>query len=243
MLGFIGIEKGAERDAEHLATLVERDFHDALEKFLVAAERGDAISREADDGRLHLGRRIEHRGLDGEEIFHIVPRLHEYGEDAVGFRARAGGHAQGHFVLDHARATGDELAIVEHLEENLRGDIVGIVAREHEFPAFKRLVEIHAEEITFDNREYGGAEVRGGEIVLEVFYTFAVDFHGFQLALFLSEKLREDTHSRPYFKDGDVGTGIDRVGDAAGNVQVAEEVLPEIFLGFYLFHDCKVTVK
>ena len=80
-------------------------------------------------------------------------------------------------------------------------------------------------------------------VILEEFDAFVVDFDGFEFALFLGEKLREDAHSRPYFKDGDVGTGIDRVSDAAGNVQVAEEVLPEVFLGFYLFHDCKVTVK
>lgn len=79
--------------------------------------------------------------------------------------------------------------------------------------------------------------------IFKVFYALAIDFHGFQLAVFLSEELREYAHSRPYFKDGDIGTGIDRVGDAAGNVQIAEEVLPEVFLRFYLFHDCKVTVK
>ena len=80
-------------------------------------------------------------------------------------------------------------------------------------------------------------------VILEEFDAFVVDFDGFEFALFLREKLREDAHSGTDFEDGNVGTGIDGVSDAAGDVKVAEEVLTEVFLGFHQFHGCKITIK
>ena len=145
------IEDLTERNAQHFPTLVKSGFHDALKKFFVAAEVGDGVSRESDDGGLNLWRRIENGGFDREKIFDIVPRLHEHGKDSVGFRAGLGGHAEGNFVLNHARAAGNEVAVVEHFEENLRGNVVGIVAREHEGTTTEDFVEVHAEEIGLDN--------------------------------------------------------------------------------------------
>ena len=81
------------------------------------------------------------------------------------------------------------------------------------------------------------------EVIFEEFNAFVVDFNGFEFALFLREKLRENTHSRADFEDGNVGTGIDRVGDAAGDVEVAEEMLTEVFLGFHEFHAAKLQLN
>ena len=145
------IEDLTERNAQHFPALVEGGFHDALEEFFVAAEVGDGASRQADDGGLDFWRRIEHGGFDREKVFDIVPRLHQHGEDAVGFRAGLGGHAEGDFVLNHAGAAGNQIAVVEHFEENLRGNVVGIVAREHEGATAEDFVEVHAEEIVLDN--------------------------------------------------------------------------------------------
>ena len=77
-------------------------------------------------------------------------------------------------------------------------------------------------------------------VILEEFDAFVVDFDGFEFALFLGEKLREDAHSGTDFEDGNVGTNIDGVGDAVGDVEVAKEVLTEIFLGFHQFHAAKL---
>ena len=81
------------------------------------------------------------------------------------------------------------------------------------------------------------------EMIFEKFDAFVVDFDGFEFALFLREKLRENAHSRADFEDGNVGTGIDGVGDAAGDVEVAEEVLTEVFLGFHQFHAAKLRLN
>ena len=134
------IEDLTKRHAQHFPTLVESGFHDALKKFFVTTERGDCISRQADDGGLHFRRRIENGGFDREKVFDIVPRLHQHGKDAIGFRAGLGGHAQGYFVLNHTRTSGDEVAVVEHFEENLRGNIIRVVAREDERTTVEYLV-------------------------------------------------------------------------------------------------------
>ena len=146
----VGTEQLAQGDAQHLTALVEDGLHDAAEELLVAAEGVDVVARHADDGRLYLGWRVEDGGLDGEEVLDIVPRLDEHGEDAVGLRTGLGGHAQRHLVLNHSCTAGDEVAVVEHLEEDLRRDVVGVVAREHELAAAEELAEVHAEEVAGD---------------------------------------------------------------------------------------------
>ena len=42
------------------------------------------------------------------------------------------GQTLGDLALEHAGAAGDALAVVEHAEEDLRGDVVGVVADEGE---------------------------------------------------------------------------------------------------------------
>lgn len=64
-IGMKGEERGFGRQhltqahAQHLATLVEGGLHHTLEEFLVAAQLGHLIAHHADDGALHLGRRVE----------------------------------------------------------------------------------------------------------------------------------------------------------------------------------------
>ena len=64
----------------------------------------------------------------------------------------------------------------------------------------------------------------------------AVDFYGTDGARLLEEELREDAHARANFENGDVGTGIDGIGDAAGYGKVSQEVLAKLFLRLYLLH-------
>ena len=140
----------AQGDTKHLATLVEDGLHDTTEELFVAAEIGHIISRHADNSRLHLGWRVEDRGFNGEKVLDIVPRLDEDREDARGLRARLSSHAQGHLTLNHARTAGDEVAVVEHFEEDLRRDVVGIVASKDKLATSKKFAKIHAKEVTGD---------------------------------------------------------------------------------------------
>ena len=53
---------------------------------------------------------------------------------------------------------------------------------------------------------------------------------------FGKELLCEHTHTRPYLEDGNIWTGINRIGDGFGYIEVGQEMLAEIFLGSYAFH-------
>ena len=52
-------EERFERTAHHFAALIEGGFHHAAQQALIAATRRGLVARHADDGTLHLGRRIE----------------------------------------------------------------------------------------------------------------------------------------------------------------------------------------
>ena len=143
----VAIEDLTEGDSQHLTALIEDRLDDTTEQLLVATKVGDLITRHTDDGTLNLGRRIKDARLYGEEIFDMIPRLNQYGENAILLVAWLRGHAYSHLVLDHACTAGYQILIIKHLEENLRGDIVGIVARQDKLLSIEHLLEIHAEEI------------------------------------------------------------------------------------------------
>ena len=83
-----GSEQLAQTDTQHLAPLVEHCFHHSLEQCFVAVEVGGGIACHADNGTLHLGRRIEHVFIYGEQVFHIIPRLNKHTQYAIGLSAR-----------------------------------------------------------------------------------------------------------------------------------------------------------
>ena len=56
-----------------------------------------------------------------------------------------------------------------------------------------------------------------GEFLVEVGDTFRIDFHRLHFPGLSHEILREDAHARSDLQNGDVGTGIDGVGDPAGD--------------------------
>ena len=234
----VAIEYLTEGDAEHLTALVEDGFHHMTEETLVAAQVCHLITRHADDGTLYLGRRIKHARLDGEKILHIIPGLNQYGKDAILLVAWLRGHAQRHFMLNHTRTTRDEILIVEHLEEYLRGDVVWIVTRQHELLSVEHLVQVHPEEVA---TYY--IIIKTGEMLTEIGHRLTVDLHNLKGSWFLHEILGHDTHARTNLQHGEVRTRINGVGNGLGYIQVCEKMLSEILFGAYLFHGCKDTKK
>ena len=217
--------------AQHLPSLVEDGLHQALEELLVTAQVGHTVARHAYHGALHLWRRVEHPLVHGEEILHVVPRLYEHAQDAVGLRSRGGGHALGHLALDHARAAGDEFLVVEHLEEYLRRDVVGVVAGEHKLAAVENAAEVHAQEILADD-----VVAQGGEVRVEVVHALLVYLNGLHLPPFRHEILGQHAHAGAYLQDGQCRAGVHRVGDALGDVEVGQEMLSEILFRSYFLH-------
>jgi len=117
-------EGGAQRIAQHLAPLTERSLDHAHEQPLVARQPHDAVAAQADDGAFDLGRRVEDLLPYREEVLDVVPRLQQHREDAVLLRSGRAGDPLGHLALDHAHALGDKVAMLQHLEKNLRRDVV-----------------------------------------------------------------------------------------------------------------------
>ena len=224
-------EQRAQRHTQHLATLVEHSLHHTAEQQLVAIETTRLIARKTHHRALHLGRRVEHTGLDGEQIVDTVPRLHKHRQNAVGLTAGRRGQTLRHLALDHARAAGDEVAVVEQLEENLRRDVVRVVAREHKRLSAEHRAEVHAQEVVGDDML-----AQTGETLVEVGHRLGVDLDDLQRAPLTVEKLGEHAHARPYLEHGQTGTGVDGVGDAAGYGQVGEEMLTEVLLRSYWLH-------
>jgi hypothetical protein len=223
------VAAGQERtqtDAEHLAALVEDGLDDAAEELFVTAQRGHAVARHADDGALDLGRRIEDIFVDGEEIFHVVPCLNEHAQYAVGLAPRRRGHAQGDLALDHARTAGYEVFVIYHLEEYLGRNVVGVVARQDKLAAAEKAGEIHAEEVLADD-----IVAQTGEMLVEIDDRLAVYLNHADLARLLHEILCEHSHAGADLQNGQVGTGVHRVGDAASYVEIGQKVLAEILFG------------
>ena len=228
----IRIENLSQRDTEHLPTLVEGGLDHATEELFVAAKVSDGIACHTDDGTLYLGRRVENRGLDRKEIFHIIPRLNQYRQDAVLLIARLRGHTNRHLVLDHTRTTRNQILVVEHLEENLRGDVVGVVACEHELLPVEDLMQIHAEEVA---TYY--IIIKAGEVLSEISHTLTVDLNDLERTRLFREILRHHTHTRAYLEDGQLRIGlIHRVSDPLGDAQIGQKMLTKILFRSYLLH-------
>ena len=220
-----------ERHAQHLTALIEHRLDDPLEQSLITAKIRDLITRHTNDGTLDLRGRIEHILINREKILRIVPRLYHHTEDAILLRAWLRSDAQGDLPLDHSRAARDEIFVVKHLEEDLRGDIVGIVAREHKRLTIKYFREIHAQKILSEDIV---AQLR--KLLVEVSHALGVDLHSFHLPRLFHEILRQHAHSRSYLEHGNIGTRVYRISNALGDIEIRKEMLAKVLLRSNLFH-------
>lgn len=203
-----------QRHTEHLAALLERLFYQPRQQGNIASHIPDTVATHADNGRLHLRRRIEHRGRHSEEILNVVPQTDEYGDDTVALSAGTSGKTLRHLTLYHTGAARNEILELQHFEEYLRGYVIGIVAREDK-RLTESVVKMHLEEIILND-----IILQGGECTAEILHRFIVKFHNLQRTMLLHEKLRQDPHTRPDFKDRKRGTKIDGVSDATRHAEV-----------------------
>ena len=223
-----------ERHAQHLAPLVEHGLHYAAEERPVAPQVVHAVARHADYRALHLGRRVEHALVDRKQILHVVPRLYEHAQYAVSLRARSRSHALCHLALYHARAAGYELLVVEHLEEYLRRYVIRVIARKHELAPAEKPLQVHPQKVlAYD----GVPQLR--VLRVKVSHRLGINLDHLQLPALGHEVLRKHAHAGAHFKHGQARAGVHRVGYRLGNVQVGQEVLPEVLLWSYLFHVCQ----
>ena len=148
--------------------MIERGLDHGLEQGLVASQIGTAVACHADHGTLDLGRRIEYIFMDREEVFDVVPGLEQDTQDAVGLLAWRGSQSLGHLFLNHAGTAGNLFFVVQYLEKDLAGDVVGVVA-DHAEGAFVQLMQVEFQEILSQD-----ASFQRWKVLLQVIDRFAV---------------------------------------------------------------------
>ena len=62
---------------------------------------------------------------------------------------------------------------------------------------------------------------------LEIVHTLAVEFHDGQVQAHLEQELGEHTHARPHLQHRQVLEVVQRVGNALGDRQIGQEMLPQ----------------
>ena len=137
---FLCIELREERfktATHHLATLIESGFYNSAKQTLITTTIFHIVARHSHHSTFHLWRRIKHSWLNCEQIFHIIPQLHQHTEYTIRLITRLSSKTFSHFFLNHPRTAGDEMAIIKHFEEYLTRDVVRIISREHKRAPFK----------------------------------------------------------------------------------------------------------
>ena len=185
------------------------------------------VACHAYDGRFYFWGWVEDLFRDGEQIFYVIPSLHEHTQYAVVLVARPRGHAFGDLLLYHAAATGYAVFVVENLEKYLARYVVGIIPDDAEAVG-EYAVERQFQEILF---EY--ASVEGGEVGAQIGDRFTVDFDDREIVPRGQEKLRENPCARADFEYRHSPVIFYRVGDASGYVQIFQEMLSQKFFRFY----------
>ena len=117
------------------------------------------------------------------------------------------------------------------MEEDLRGDIVRIVAYHSHVAAGEYLSEVEPEEVFLQD-----PALQFWHIIVEPADTFAVDFHYLQVRMDGEQEAGEYAHARPNFNHGELGIRREGISYALGHVEVGQEVLPKGFLRSYGLH-------
>jgi hypothetical protein len=142
-----------------------------------------AASREADDGRPHLGWRLERARADIEQRFGFQPWGEHHRETAVVAVAGCGGDAVYDFPLQHHVHVVDCVDVLQEMEEERRGDVVGQVA-DYAQPLGAALAreggEVEGEGVGFVD----GEARLVGKLGLQLRDEVAVDFDGVEGASF-----------------------------------------------------------
>ena len=221
-------KKRSDAASHHLASLVEGRFDDTRQQLLVAVRLLHVVSDETHHGTAHLGRRVEHPRLHGEEIFDVIVELHQYGQDAVGFAARRCRQSLRHFFLNHACAARNQVAVFQHFEKNLTTDVVGVVSRQQEGFPVERVFQVHFQKVVFNEIRF---QLR--ELLSQVGDALKVQFDDLERTLFFQEKLSHDSHARSDLKNRQFGVTVHRVGNRFCRSKVRQKVLTQKFFRTY----------
>ncbi len=179
---------------------------------------------EPDERRLDLGRRPEGPRADVEQPRHGAARLQHHGQPAVGLPPRAGGHPVHDLLLQHEVHIADAADLVEQVEQQRRGDVVGQVADDAQPLARRREgTEVEAQRVRAVHVQLAEADAA----ILQRSDEVAVELDRVEPARRAQEVERDGAFARPDLHEAVRRPRRHGGDDAPDHLRVVEEVLAE----------------
>ncbi len=172
---------------------------------------------------MDVRRRREGARRQREEILNAGVELSGRGEQAIVATAGLGGNAVGDFALNHDNGSIDDRMMVEEVQQDRRGYVVGEIADDGEFFAASEAGEISREEVLGDDLD----GICQFEMLLQVASQDGVEFDSDEAMSTAGKQIRNRSFAGTDFdhcRSGDVAQGVD---DGKRGGGVGEEILSE----------------
>ncbi len=221
----IGGQQLLERVAQGLAALVEGLTHNAFEQAMVfGGVRQGFMRHQTDDGRVDLGWWVEGPGADVEQVFHAAVVLHHDRQPPPIAAARAGGHALDHFFLQHEVHVANQRCVVQQVENQRRGDVVGQVADNAQAAWWR----VEAGEVEFQCVALIQAKARiVAELVLQDGDQVEVEFDHVELCAAAEQTLGNGALAWADLQQAFIFLGANGAQDTVDHPGIMQEVLAE----------------
>jgi hypothetical protein len=193
---------------------------------VAVCERIRRQRHEPHDRRVHLRRRPERAGRHLEQVFHAAARLQHDAQPAVDLAARVGGHAVHHFLLQHEVHVADRGGVLERVEQQRRGDVVGQVADQADRCAARERGDVDGERVGFDDLELADARGRRAQARGQV----AVELDRGQRADAREQREGERAFARADLDEALARLRVDRAQQPVDDAALVQEMLPEALL-------------
>ena len=172
-------------------------------------------------------------GGDVEQRRDRAAGLQHHAQPAIDLAARPGGHAVDDFLLQHEMHVAHRRGVVERMEQDRRGQVVGQVADQADLPVRARAFmrergEIDVEHVARGSASSSPCAARGlGQRHDQV----AVELDRRQRAMAVEQRERDRALARADLDQAVAGLRIDREHDLVDDAAVVQEVLAQRLLG------------
>ncbi len=226
-------QPGPQPVAQGLAPLGERRRHQRSQRIAVAVGK---TRLPAGPHPHHRGpyrrRRLERAGPHLEQRLDLGLRGQHHRQPAILLAAGCGRHAVDHLLLQHEVHVGDGRLLVQKMEQQRRGYVVGQVAHH----AQRRARAAQAFEVGFQHVADMDAQPARALIFAQALREVAVDFHHVQLSRPLQQRPGQRAPARAHLENALAGPRIHRIQNPADHAGVVQEVLAEALTGQHVGH-------
>jgi hypothetical protein len=167
-----------------------------------------------------------------KEFFDTQLPLDHHRQPSIVLAAGGGGQAVDHLLLQHEQHVLDAGSLVEQVKQQGRGDVVGQIANQTQFPACRcKRAEVESQGIGFVHDQFPC-----WKIATQVCGQIAVQFDHMQRRAALEQRPGERPRTGADLDQGFARLRIERIEDALHDAAVVQEVLAEALLGLNAGH-------